>query len=159
MQTSTARRWTPSQIRKALPFPKPRRALPLDRLPARDELALLDYLAEHADILEAPGPGATAGWLLVPAPAWALNVLAQIGAAGADLEPEALEDEADAEPGEDDEADADNEASHVRPDRCSRLGLAGDAPSTATREQRERYRRGDAWAELRNVRRALNAPL
>lgn len=124
-------------------------------------------MAEHADVLTVSNTldcvapwGKTAGWLLVPAPAWVLSVLAQIGASEADLEPdEGLEAGADAEPSEDEEAGGDEEPGHVRPVGVGREGLAHNAPSTASVAQKERYRRRDAWLEAAKVRRALNARL
>ena len=119
-------RWTPTRIRKATLLPKPRGAIAkaLNHLYATDprqasacpmERRMLDYIAEHADLIDLALPtqleeeldepiGARARWLLLPSPAWLLDALATHGAEREDHEPD--EDvEADA----DDEPDSDTE--------------------------------------------------
>ncbi len=147
--TRPSPRWTPSRIAKALVCPKPKGAIgkamayeggrllrPV--LPTGDELEMLRHIAEHADLLDVPGPvdgsvspySSAIGWLLVPVPQWVIDGLAQLDAQMADLEPDRdREDEGHSEPDvdresdADDEPDVDREPDHVRPETMSRRGL------------------------------------
>ena len=113
----TSPRWTPHRIRRAVALPKPRGALSamhdyeMGRLVGRPkptplELRLLEHIATNADLLDVPRETQPArrkdpdGWLLVPAPQWLIDALAEFGA-------ESEDDEVD----EDREADFDNEES------------------------------------------------
>lgn len=108
-------RWTPRRIQKALLCPKPTGAIAKLRptMPARRYAAALDpvdrrvlrWVAEHADLLDAPTPPwggphdhLGGGWLLVPVPAWLLKALAQFEA-----DRDELEGDSDAEAGEETE--------------------------------------------------------
>ena len=78
---------------------KPYRLRPVSALPmpARPRFAMrqryaLSFLAEHADLILVEGTA----WLLAPAPAELVNLLACLHAREADLEPDA-----DLEPGDD----------------------------------------------------------
>lgn len=110
-------RWTPARIVKAMLCPKPKDAIAKVMATARPawrsdkDRPLLDYIVGHADILDLPAPSGTSwpepvAWLLVPAPLWLLEGLAQVGADREDLEvTEDAEPDQDGEPGGDDEPD------------------------------------------------------
>lgn len=108
-------RMTPTQIRKATPFPKPRDAIALAlrykwgggwrERPTTAGLKLLRHIAEYADLIDHPvvmdqhGP-MRGQWLLVPLPQYLLDALARLDAETADLEPDEgdFEDNGDGEP-------------------------------------------------------------
>lgn len=100
-------RWTAARIRRAILLPKPRGAIAAyraenagrPRAPRPDELALLRYIAEAADLLDVGPSDFGTAWLLVPMPAAMLDALAEFEAELHDLEPDA-----------DDEPDTDHEA-------------------------------------------------
>lgn len=115
-------RWTPARIAKAMLVPKPRDAIAKAMAYEHGTTAhpirssnknrpALDFIASHADILDLPAPEGTSwpppvGWLLVPAPLWLLEALAEVGAALEDMETtEDAEPDHDAEAGSDDEPD------------------------------------------------------
>lgn len=111
-----SQRWTDASIRKAILLPKPQGALEAMRLyeagnlqGQRDlaslEIKLLRYIADHADLLALParpvnGDPGWNNWLLIAAPAWLIDGLAQFDAASDDLEPDSdrEHDDADREP-------------------------------------------------------------
>jgi hypothetical protein len=101
--------WTAEEIRAATPFPKPEGQV--DRFlqsldPGKTTHWVLQYIAEHGDIIDdgrwlPPGEAPCnhrGQWLLVPISPRILDVLAQIDAELADLDPGA-----DAAPDQDDE--------------------------------------------------------
>lgn len=117
-------RWTPTRIAKAMLCPKPKDAVAKAMAYEHGTLArwsfvpdqerrLLDFIASHADLLDLPAPHGTSwpgpvAWLLVPAPLWLLEGLAQVGADREDLETtEDAEPDQDGEAGSDDEPDQD----------------------------------------------------
>lgn len=111
-----SRRWTPTAIRKATPFPKPQGEI--DKIVAPTaalhvvssaERLLLDYIVNRADRLDVSGielngnlhPGTT--WLLVAMPPELQHLLEMVGAATEDLEQDFEGDDSDFEPDVDDE--------------------------------------------------------
>lgn len=149
--SAAAQRWTPARIRKVTPFPKPAGAIAKARaygegathqVTAR-EVALLRYIAEHADFIDKPVPvserGAMPGcWLLVPMPNRLLSLLFAFEAELADLED-----------GADDEPDDDGEPSLAAPERTNQTSVGGTIGGSDDRDNEEGA--GYAYAPVTNT--------
>lgn len=102
-------RWTAARIRRAIAHPKPQGAIAAyragmtgrPRAARPDELALLRYIAETADLLDVGPSDHGVAWLLVPMPSRMLDALAEFEAELHDLEGDEREPDADDEPDHD----------------------------------------------------------
>ena len=169
-------RAAPARIRAALECPKPRGAIAkvhdfdggtVRRRGVRQaEIELLEYFANHADLLDVAARriepcslSHAVRWLLVPIPEYQLDQLAAFGAEHEDHEPDSDgEADADREPDADDEEDGTEERADVRPDTMQRWGMPDDGPELViSPEQRERYLNGNSHKTLQDEQSFIRA--